>query len=125
MNKIYLKNGYFRFTKKCFFFQEFKRLPACRRLLFPLFHATKEIGDVCTQANVCQIFIGYLHKKQIFVLSSKIDQVVVFYHYQKCATMLCFSINGVNINNTLCDVNRNFLKQSSLASCYSIYFTCH
>ena len=76
-------------------------------------------------SNVCQIFIGYLHKKQIFVLSSKIDQVVVFYHYQKCATMLCFSINGVNINNTLCDVNRNFLKQSSLASCYSIYFTCH
>ena len=27
-------------------------LPACRRLLFPLFpRATKEIGDVCTQAN--------------------------------------------------------------------------
>ena len=34
-------------------------LPACRRLLFPLLHAekgrpraTKEIGDVCTQANI-------------------------------------------------------------------------
>ena len=30
-------------------------LPACRRLLFPLFpfpRATKEIGDVCTQANI-------------------------------------------------------------------------
>ena len=25
-------------------------LPACRGLLFPLY-ATKEIGDVCTQAN--------------------------------------------------------------------------
>ena len=30
-----------------------KTLPACRRLLFPLFpRATKEIGDVCTQANI-------------------------------------------------------------------------
>ena len=28
-----------------------------------LLHTKKEIGDVCTQANVCQIFIGYLHKK--------------------------------------------------------------
>ena len=34
-----------------------KTLPACRRLLFPLLyvekgpHATKEIGDVCTQAR--------------------------------------------------------------------------
>ena len=29
-----------------------KTLPACRRLLFPLFpRATKEIGDVCTQAR--------------------------------------------------------------------------
>ena len=29
-------------------------LPACRRLLFPLLHssATKEIGDVCTQASL-------------------------------------------------------------------------
>ena len=28
-------------------------LPACRRLLFPLLHAaTKEIGDVCTQARL-------------------------------------------------------------------------
>ena len=31
-------------------------LPTCRRLLFPLLHtfprATKEIGDVCTQANI-------------------------------------------------------------------------
>ena len=28
-------------------------LPACRRLLFPLFpRATKEIGDVCAQARV-------------------------------------------------------------------------
>ena len=32
-----------------------KKLPACRRLLFPLLHcytrATKEIGDVCTKAT--------------------------------------------------------------------------
>ena len=27
------------------------RLPACRRLLFPFARATKEIGDVCTQAR--------------------------------------------------------------------------
>ena len=33
--------------------RSFRGLPACRRLLFPLFvvpRATKEIGDVCTQA---------------------------------------------------------------------------
>ena len=28
-----------------------QRLPACRRLLFPFPRATKEIGDVCTQAT--------------------------------------------------------------------------
>ena len=28
----------------------FSPLPACRRLLFPFPRATKEIGDVCTQA---------------------------------------------------------------------------
>ena len=39
-----------------------KALPACRRLLFPLLHvvpfprATKEIGDVCTQAAESQTF---------------------------------------------------------------------
>ena len=39
------------------FFKTSKELPACRRLLFPLLHAekgpraTKEIGDVCTQAT--------------------------------------------------------------------------
>ena len=40
------------------------KLPACRRLLFPLLHAekvffpraTKEIGDVCTQANAKRSF---------------------------------------------------------------------
>ena len=31
------------------------RLPACRRLLFPLLHATKEIGDVCTQASIREL----------------------------------------------------------------------
>ena len=31
-------------------FQQFLLLPACRHLLFPLLHAEKEIGDVCTQA---------------------------------------------------------------------------
>ena len=40
-------------------------LPACRRLLFPLLHvpfprATKEIGDVRTQAN---FMLGIQHKK--------------------------------------------------------------
>ena len=44
--------------------RSFLVLPACRRLLFPLLHAvvpfpraTKEIGDVCTQAilvRICQ-----------------------------------------------------------------------
>ena len=35
-----------------------RTLPACRRLLFPLLHAetTKEIGDVCTQANKNHFF---------------------------------------------------------------------
>ena len=28
-----------------------RSLLACRRLLFPLLHAEKEIGDVCTQAK--------------------------------------------------------------------------
>ena len=37
-------------------------LPACRCLLFPLFpRATKEIGDVCTQARDTSI-----QRKQIF-----------------------------------------------------------
>ena len=30
-------------------------LPACRRLLFPLLHAEKEIGDVCTQASPIRV----------------------------------------------------------------------
>ena len=35
----------------CLFTTASVLLPACRRLLFPLLHATKEIGDVCTQAR--------------------------------------------------------------------------
>ena len=35
-------------------------LPACRRLLFPLLHVTKEIGDVCTQASDARILVVFL-----------------------------------------------------------------
>ena len=32
--------------------QDHWALPACRRLLFPLLHEEKEIGEVCTQARI-------------------------------------------------------------------------
>ena len=46
-----------------------KTLPACRRLLFPLLHAekgraTKEIGDVCTQARENVYVFVFLKKEQ-------------------------------------------------------------
>ena len=54
-------------------FQWVDGLPACRRLLFPLLHvekkkkipfprATKEIGDVCTQASGWSILKWKLHQ---------------------------------------------------------------
>ena len=41
------------YTRSRFFKVSFV-LPAYRRLLFPLLHAEKEIGDVCTQATFVQ-----------------------------------------------------------------------
>ena len=50
-------------------------LPACRRLLFPLLfpRATKEIGDVCTQARSypVRLFFGFL-TFLFFALSAQI-----------------------------------------------------
>ena len=40
-------------------------LPACRRLLFPLLHAEKEIEDVCTQATGTRNFVTSLVESAI------------------------------------------------------------
>ena len=50
------------------------RLPACRRLLIPLLHAekraTKEIGDVCTQATP-QVKLFFVEKGNLKFSESK------------------------------------------------------
>ena len=52
------------------------RLPACRRLLFPFVsRATKEIGDVCTQA------MGQVRRVQASLFDSREDGHAAFLHH--------------------------------------------
>ena len=65
------------FLYGCLFTTASVLLPACRRLLFPLLHATKEIGDVCTQATV--LCLGKSNNRQIKALKQQFSNHDLIY----------------------------------------------
>ena len=78
-------------------------MPACRRLLFPLLHAEKEMGDVCTQAKSCNDD------------AKKFTEIHVM-HVQKCLT----DLNLLLFCRAPCHRHRRHWLRQATEMCYEL-----